>query len=231
MSKTKKTEMNQTIIKPDNSYLLKFIVIGDSHTGKSSLVTRFADDTFSDSYISTIGIDFKVRIFEANDKIIKLQIWDCAGQERFRSIVSSYYKGAHAVIITYAVSNKKSFENVIHWYEDCKKYCNKDVSIILIGTKSDLDKKREVLFSEGENLAKELGLSFFETSSKYDTNVNEAFINLTNLTIDKNHSNEKHTDKNISLINGSIDKFTNKLTSKSTTESTNKSKYNYMCCY
>lgn len=186
--------------KHDYDYLFKFIVIGDSYTGKSALVMRFADDTFTDSYISTIGIDFKIRIIESNNKFIKLQIWDCAGQERFRSIVTSYYKGANSVVITYSISNRKSFTNVINWYNDCKKYCNKDINIILVGTKSDLDKKREVLFSEGEKLAKELGLEFFETSSKYDTNIDKAFDNLTQQTLstylEKNASANKANKAN-----------------------------------
>lgn len=173
----------KTPIKLDYDYLFKFIVIGDSYTGKSSIVSRFADDDFVESYISTIGIDFKIRIIEHNNKIIKLQIWDCAGQERYRSIVSSYYRGANGVIITYSISNRESFENVKYWYEDCKRYCKSNVNIILVGTKTDLDKKREVLFSEGQELADSLNLFFIETSAKYDVSVNKAFVNLADQTM------------------------------------------------
>ncbi|WBY58514.1 ras-related protein Rab-1B [Plasmodium yoelii yoelii] len=102
--------------------LFKILLIGDSGVGKSCLLLRFADDTYTDSYISTIGVDFKIKTIEIDDKIIKLQIWDTAGQERFRTITSSYYRGAQGIIIVYDVTDRDSFNNVKNWIIEIEKY-------------------------------------------------------------------------------------------------------------
>merc|ERR1712159_656276 len=100
---------------PEYDYLFKLLLIGDSGVGKSCLLFRFADDTYQESYISTIGVDFKIRTVELEGKTIKLQIWDTAGQERFRTITSSYYRGAHGIIVVYDVTDQESFNNVKTW--------------------------------------------------------------------------------------------------------------------
>ncbi|CAM0958698.1 unnamed protein product [Alopecurus aequalis] len=99
-------------------YLFKLLLIGDSSVGKSCLLLRFADDAYVDTYISTIGVDFKIRTVELDGKSVKLQIWDTAGQERFRTITSSYYRGAHGIIIVYDVTDMESFNNVKQWLSE-----------------------------------------------------------------------------------------------------------------
>merc|ERR1712023_164091 len=125
-------------------YLFILVLIGDSGVGKSCLLLRFADDTYTDSYISTIGVDFKIRTIELDGKTVKLQIWDTAGQERFRTITSSYYRGAHGIIIVYDVTDKESFQNVKHWLQEIEKYANDGVVMLLVGNKSDLQSKKVV---------------------------------------------------------------------------------------
>ncbi len=144
---------------------------------------RYASDQFTESFVTTIGVDFSVRVIELDDKIIKLQLWDCAGQERFKSIVTSYYKGAHGVILTYSITNRLSFDNIKNWYVDCKNKCNKNVNFMLVGTKLDLEKNREVSHKEGEELAKQLGANFIETSAKLDIGVDIVFTELAKLTM------------------------------------------------
>ncbi|TKR60876.1 hypothetical protein L596_028058 [Steinernema carpocapsae] len=115
-----------TTMNPEYDYLFKLLLIGDSGVGKSCLLLRFADDTYTESYISTIGVDFKIRTIELEDKVIKLQIWDTAGQERFRTITSSYYRGAHGIIV-------ESFNNVKQWLQEIDRYACENVNKLLVG--------------------------------------------------------------------------------------------------
>lgn len=114
--------------------------------GKSCLLLRFSDDTYTDSFISTIGVDFKIRTVELDGKTVKLQIWDTAGQERFRTITSSYYRGAHGIIVVYDVTDKESFENVKSWMAEIERYASDGVSKLLVGNKSDMTEQRAVSF-------------------------------------------------------------------------------------
>mmetsp|Transcript_84034 Transcript_84034/g.162158 ORF Transcript_84034/g.162158 Transcript_84034/m.162158 type:complete len:203 (+) Transcript_84034:73-681(+) len=160
---------------PEYDYLFKLLLIGDSGVGKSCLLLRFADDTYTESYISTIGVDFKIRTFEQDGKTVKLQIWDTAGQERFRTITSSYYRGAHGIIIVYDVTDKESFNNVKHWVQEIEKYAADGVNKLLVGNKCDLSSKKVVSYDEAKDLADELGIQFMETSAKNSHNVESAF--------------------------------------------------------
>jgi len=161
------------------SRLIKLLLIGDSGTGKSSLLLRYADEDFRDSFISTIGVDFKVKSVDINGEEVKLQIWDTAGQERFRTITSSYYRGAHGVFVVYDITNPETFGNVKNWMTEIDRYATEKVSKGLIGNKSDLDGSRQVSVEDGKNLAKQLGIPFFETSAKTGTGVEDAFQVLT----------------------------------------------------
>jgi len=160
---------------PDYDYLFKVLVIGDSGVGKSCLLLRFTDDTYTESYISTIGVDFKIKTITHEHKIIKLQIWDTAGQERFRTITQSYYRGGHGIIVVYDVTDKESFNNVKEWMKEIDHYAAEGVNKLLVGNKSDLQSKRVVSYDEGKDLAETYGVKFVETSAKNSSNVEEAF--------------------------------------------------------
>mmetsp|Transcript_21166 Transcript_21166/g.25470 ORF Transcript_21166/g.25470 Transcript_21166/m.25470 type:complete len:203 (+) Transcript_21166:253-861(+) len=162
---------------PEYDYLFKLLLIGDSGVGKSCLLLRFADDTYTESYISTIGVDFKIRTVELEGKTIKLQIWDTAGQERFRTITSSYYRGAHGIIVVYDVTDPESFSNVKQWLHEIDRYASENVNKLLVGNKSDLPTKK-VDYQTAKAYADEIGIPFLETSAKNATNVEQAFMTM-----------------------------------------------------
>jgi Ras-related protein Rab-1A len=159
-------------------YLFKLLLIGDSGVGKSCLLLRFADHTYTESYISTIGVDFKIRTIDLDGKVIKLQIWDTAGQERFRTITSSYYRGAHGIIVVYDVTDRDSFTNVKQWMNEIERYAVESVQKLLVGNKCDLTTKRQVTPEEGKSFAETLNIPFLETSAKAATNVEQAFLTM-----------------------------------------------------
>ncbi|KAG4303069.1 hypothetical protein PCANB_000665 [Pneumocystis canis] len=161
---------------PEYDYLFKLLLIGDSGVGKSCLLLRFADDTYTESYISTIGVDFKIRTIELEGKTVKLQIWDTAGQERFRTITSSYYRGAHGIIIVYDVTDQDTFNNVKQWLQEIDRHASETVNKLLIGNKSDMSDKRTVDYFCVKEFADGLGIPFLETSAKSSSNVEEAFL-------------------------------------------------------
>eukprot|EP01119_Soliformovum_irregulare_P011682 TRINITY_DN2951_c0_g1_i1.p1 TRINITY_DN2951_c0_g1~~TRINITY_DN2951_c0_g1_i1.p1 ORF type:complete len:205 (-),score=55.01 TRINITY_DN2951_c0_g1_i1:189-803(-) len=163
---------------PEYDYLFKLLLIGDSGVGKSCLLLRFADDTYTESYISTIGVDFKIRTIELNGKVIKLQIWDTAGQERFRTITSSYYRGAHGIIVVYDITDQVSYNNVKQWLQEIERYACENVNKLLVGNKSDLTNKRVVDTNTAKEFADSLGIPFLETSAKNATNVENAFLTM-----------------------------------------------------
>jgi len=159
----------------DYDYLFKILLIGDSSVGKSSILLRFADGIYTDTYISTIGVDFKIKTINNNGKTCKLQIWDTAGQERFRTITTSYYRGAHAIIICYDITDSITFENVKRWLHECVLYASKNVVKLLVGNKSDLEKKRAISYHSGKELADMYDMTFYEVSAKENTNIDELF--------------------------------------------------------
>ncbi|CAD6193185.1 unnamed protein product [Caenorhabditis auriculariae] len=157
---------------PEYDYLFKLLLIGDSGVGKSCLLLRFADDTYTESYISTIGVDF------LDGKTIKLQIWDTAGQERFRTITSSYYRGAHGIIVVYDITDQETFNNVKQWLQEIDRYACENVNKLLVGNKCDLTAKRAVETQAAKDYADQLGIPFLETSAKSSTNVEQAFLTM-----------------------------------------------------
>ncbi|RZF47397.1 hypothetical protein LSTR_LSTR009136 [Laodelphax striatellus] len=163
---------------PEYDYLFKLLLIGDSGVGKSCLLLRFADDTYTESYISTIGVDFKIRTIDLDGKTIKLQIWDTAGQERFRTITSSYYRGAHGIIVVYDCTDQESFNNLKQWLEEIDRYACDNVNKLLVGNKSDQTNKKVVDYTQAKEYADNPGIPFLETSAKNATNVEQAFMTM-----------------------------------------------------
>ncbi|KAI8640953.1 GTP-binding protein ypt2 [Parasitella parasitica] len=146
--------------------------------GKSCLLLRFSDDSFTPSFITTIGIDFKIRTIELDGKRIKLQIWDTAGQERFRTITTAYYRGAMGILLVYDTTDEKSFANVRNWFSNIEQHASEGVNKILIGNKCDIEDKRAITKEQGQALANELGITFIETSAKTNVGVEGAFFDL-----------------------------------------------------
>jgi len=159
-------------------FLIKLLLIGDSGVGKSCLLLRFCDDAWTPSFITTIGIDFKIRTIELDGKRIKLQIWDTAGQERFRTITTAYYRGAMGILLVYDVTDERSFNNIRTWHANVEQHASEGVNKILIGNKCDADDKKIVTDQQGKELAEELGIRYLETSAKANINVEDAFFAL-----------------------------------------------------
>jgi Ras-related protein Rab-8A len=162
--------------------------------GKSCLLLRFCDDSFTPSFITTIGIDFKIRTVEIDGKRIKLQIWDTAGQERFRTITNAYYRGAMGILLVYDVTDERSFNNLRNWIRNTEQFASEGVNKLIVGNKCDMMEKRVFLSrsevfgkftflkavdrEKAQNLADEFGIKLLETSAKSNINVEEAFMQL-----------------------------------------------------
>jgi len=159
-------------------FLIKLLLIGDSGVGKSCLLLRFCDDAWTPSFITTIGIDFKIRTIELDGKRIKLQIWDTAGQERFRTITTAYYRGAMGILLVYDVTDERSFNNVRTWHANVEQHASEGVNKILIGNKCDWTDKKVITEEQGNELAEELGIRYLETSAKNNIKVEDAFFTL-----------------------------------------------------
>lgn len=165
--------------------LFKLLLIGDSGVGKTCVLFRFSDDAFNTTFISTIGIDFKIKTVELKGKKIKLQIWDTAGQERFHTITTSYYRGAMGIMLVYDITNEKSFDNILKWLRNIDEHANEDVEKMILGNKCDMEDKRTVSKHRGDAIAREYGIRFMETSAKANINIEKAFTELATAIYDK----------------------------------------------
>ena len=155
---------------------IKLLMIGDSGVGKTCLLLRYANDSFSPTFITTIGIDFKIKNIDIDGTKIKLQIWDTAGQERFRTITTSYFRGAQGILLVYDVTDRRSFESIRNWISQIQQHADVHVNKILVGNKCDMLDEKVVSTEEGEKLAKEFNMPFWECSAKNNINVEESFI-------------------------------------------------------
>ncbi|XP_069088776.1 ras-related protein Rab-3B [Pleurodeles waltl] len=166
-------------------YMFKLLIIGNSSVGKTSFLFRYADDTFTPAFVSTVGIDFKVKTVYRNDKRVKLQIWDTAGQERYRTITTAYYRGAMGFILMYDITNEESFTSVQDWATQIKTYSWDNAQVILVGNKCDMDDERVISPDKGKHLADQLGFDFFEASAKDNIHVRQVFERLVDIICEK----------------------------------------------
>jgi small GTP-binding protein len=164
----------------DEDCVYKVLLLGDSTVGKTCFLLRYCDNNFEEAHLSTIGLDYRLKTMTLNNgKKIKLQIWDTAGQDKYRAITKNYYKGAHGIILIYDVTNYETYENVKNWITQIKDEASQNVVIYLAGNKIDVkEENRAVKTENGQKIAEEFNLKFYETSAKNGTNINIIFDNL-----------------------------------------------------
>ena len=163
----------------ESSKTFKILTIGESGVGKTCILRRFVENKFLKNHLATIGIDFKTKTLIINKQEIKLKIWDTAGQERFRNITTQYYKGADGIVLIYDVTDDASYEKIRDWMEQILSTTKReDIGLVLLGNKCDME-PRAVSEEQGNKMAEELNVSYFETSALTGQGINEAFNELT----------------------------------------------------
>lgn len=177
-SSSKPEVRTTTPVKNDRDVIMKILLIGDSAVGKTCLLLRFTDGSFNPSFIGTVGIDFRMKELKHENYNLKLQIWDTAGQDRFRTITTAYYRNAMGILLVYDITNENSFHNVINWMKNIQEFAPETVSTVLVGNKNDIVAGRVIPTERGEALAKEFGIPFLETSARTKAGVDEAFMTL-----------------------------------------------------
>ena len=185
---------------------LKLLLIGDSNVGKTSLLLRYINNSFTEKYIATIGVEFKSKDVTLNNNTYKIHIWDTAGQERYKSITKNFYKHAEGIIFVYDITKKETFDNLKNWISNAEN--ETDFKIIIVGNKLDMESRREVSIEQLKKLAKKKNCKYFETSAKDNINVENLFLSIINEMINNikdevsisesviNLSNEKSINQN-----------------------------------
>ena len=162
--------------KKEYNYLFKILILGDSFVGKTNMLKRFLDDEFESNTKETVGVEYGSKNFtmEKGD-VVNAQLWDTAGQERYRSMTKAYYKGAKGALLVYDLTRRSTFDNIDNWIIDLKTNCDKDMLIMIIGNKSDLEEERDVSKDEAQAKAEQYNIAYMETSAKNGDNINKAF--------------------------------------------------------
>ena len=197
--------MSQSPIEEDESpsfydKKIKIMVIGETRVGKTALIKKYTKNDFGGVYLTTVGIDFQEKIINVEDKSIKLQIWDTAGEERFRNIAKNYFHTSDGFLLVYDISCRDSFEKLSFWLEQIRLNAPEHTKCIVAGNKCDLEEKREVNKNEGEDFSKENNINFFETSAKEGTNVNEIFQVLANEIIKEIQKNGEKNQRSSQVL-------------------------------
>ena len=163
----------------DNYRLYKILLLGDVAVGKSCLLLRYCENSFQESHLSTIGLDFRLKKITLDDnRKIKVQIWDTAGEDRFRAITKNYYRGANGILLLYDVTDQGSFDRIREWIDIIKEETSEGIIIYLVANKIDLKNKRIITNADGKKISEEYKISYFETSAKASIGVNEVFESL-----------------------------------------------------
>ena len=195
----------------NNSYdmIFKIVIVGDSSVGKTNILTKYLRDEFDENSKATVGVEFGTKNFDIEGNIVKAQIWDTAGQERYRSITTAYYKGSKGCLLVYDITRKGTFESIDRWVSDLKASSENNMSIILLGNKSDLGNERQISTEEGEEKAKFYKMAFMETSALNGNNIERAFQELIN-DVYKNNNQIFKKEVNLFLNNTGIDIYQQK---------------------
>ena len=165
-------------------YILRVLTIGDKTVGKSSIIIKYIDDKFDENIKSTLGIDYKTKIIQKGDNLIKVTIYDTAGEEKYRDLIKNYYNGSNGILLIYDITNRNSFDDLNYWLEELKKNCNlNNLYIYLVGNKTDLEKKRQVSYDEAKNFADMKKIPYIEISAKTGDNIDKLFNNFIKGTI------------------------------------------------
>ena len=166
--------------------IFKIVLIGDTSVGKTNILSKYLSNEFDPDSKATVGVEFGTKNFKIENNIVKVQIWDTAGQERYRSITNAYYKGAKGSLLVYDITNPKTFENLDKWLSDLKTNGDENISIVLLGNKSDLESERKITLEQGKEKAEFYKLAFMETSALNGNNIERAFNELIS-DVYKNH--------------------------------------------
>ena len=180
--------------------LYKVIIIGDTGVGKSNILSRYVKDEFSSNSKSTVGVELGIKFLKIKNTNTKIQIWDTAGQERYKAITSSYFKGSNGCFIVYDITSESSFNNIENWYAEIQKETSKDIPILLVGNKCDLEDERKVPIEKGKEKAQNLNCAFFETSALKKINIDKIFEELVNNIYEKTGGNKNDDDINVELV-------------------------------
>ena len=184
----------------DYEMMIKIILIGDSAVGKTNIMSKYLKGAFQQNSKATVGVEFGSKLFKVDNHNIKAQIWDTAGQEKYKAITGAYYKGSKGAFVVYDITRKDTFDSVDRWINDLKVTADQNINIILIGNKSDLEDKRDVLKEQGEEKAKSFGCAFLETSALNGDNIDKGFELMVNEIFKKYASESFEDDDDLGIM-------------------------------
>jgi len=190
------------------NYVIKLLTLGETEVGKTSIVLRYSDDKFHEDKTATIGIDFKIKIIRKGNEVIKVSIYDTAGEERFKTLIKHYYRGANGILLIFDLTKKSTFDKLNFWLEDLRENSDNidNLYIHLIGNKNDLEEQRAISFEEATNFAKKNKLPYMEVSAKTGKNIKNLFDEVIKGAMIKMINNLKENDKKDIMTLSFLDK-------------------------